>query len=223
MKCSVNCSRDFTLHVCQPGCRSPSFQGLWQLSVMVVNRNQKPLIELTTRHAGSTGHSGQLCFYHKHTQEVCQRWPQTSWLLDLPAPVPLCLKSSAAALYFLCFCFCVDHKKHHSSVSNPGDDWPLLQLPHQWETGHLGQSFSVPLVSGESLMVSLLLSVWPSHLRRPLDASSTCCVLSSTHSRMGPNCRLSTENIPFQRTTSNTQCTTASYVCSVFLWTSAVV
>lgn len=70
-------------------------------------------------------------------------------------------------------------------------------------------------------MVSLPPSELPSHLRRPLDASCTCCVLSSTHSRMEPNCRLSTENIPFHQTTWNTQCTTTSYVCSVFLYTSA--
>lgn len=68
-------------------------------------------------------------------------------------------------------------------------------------------------------IVSLPPSEWPSHLHRPLDASCTCCVLSSTHSRMEPNYRSSTENIPFHRTTWNTQCTTTSYVCSLFLCT----
>lgn len=49
--------------------------------------------------------------------------------------------SCACVFNFFLFCLCVDHKKHHSSVPNARDDRSLLQLPHQWETGHLGQSF----------------------------------------------------------------------------------
>lgn len=35
--------------------------------ITVLGRNQKPLIELTTRGSGSTGQSGQLYLYHNHT------------------------------------------------------------------------------------------------------------------------------------------------------------
>lgn len=49
--------------------------------VMVLDRNQKPLIELATRGSGSTGQSGQLCLYHNHphTNKYTQRSFATGW------------------------------------------------------------------------------------------------------------------------------------------------
>lgn len=50
-------------------------------------------------------------------------------------------KSLVLIWNFVHFCFSVDHKKHHSSISNTWNDWFVLQLSHQWEARHLGQDF----------------------------------------------------------------------------------
>lgn len=163
----------------------------------MLNRNQKPLIELTMRHAGSTGHSGQLCFYHKHTQEVCQGWPQMARLPDFVFGCNL-----LQLLYLLLFSLC------------RSQETPLLRIePQRWLTSTPTSPSTRNRTFGSELFhpcsvcwipdVFLTTVFMTSHLHRPLDASSTCCVLSSTHSRMEPNCRLSMENIPFRKMTSN--------------------
>lgn len=70
------------------------------------------------------------------------------------------------------FCLCVDHKEHHSCVPNTRDDRSLLQLPHQWETGHLGQSFCLfiyySLISEHYVTDALdliTLTVWPQRVK----------------------------------------------------------
>lgn len=47
---------------------------------------------------------------------------------------------------------------------------------------------------------------------RPLDASFTCCVLNSTHSRRGQNYKSSMGNTPSLKMMSSTPCITTSYV-----------
>lgn len=91
---------------------------------------------------------------------------------------------------------------------------PLLRIePQRWLTSTPTSPSTRNRTSGSELFhpcsvcwipdVFLTTVFMTSHLHRPLDASSTCCVLSSTHSRMEPNCRLSMENIPSRKTTSN--------------------
>ena len=58
----------------------------------------------------------------------------------------------------------------------------------------------------------IVLFIVPSLPCRPSDASSTCCVLSSTRSRREPSCKSSTGNTPSLRMTSSTLCITTSYV-----------
>lgn len=102
-----------------------------------------------------------------------------------------------------------------SSVLCRSQETPLRRIgPQRWSTSTPTSPSMRNRTSGSELFhpfsvcwipdVFLNAAFTTSHLRRPSGASSTSCVLSSTLSRMEPNCRLSTGNIPFRRTTSNT-------------------
>lgn len=65
--------------------------------------------------------------------------------------------------------------------------------------------------------LSIYCSFSPLSTCRPLGASSTCCVSSSTHLRMGPSCRSSMANTPSLRTMWSTLCITTSYVSAFIL------
>lgn len=100
------------------------------------------------------------------------------------------------------------------SVLCRSQETPLRRIePQRWSTSTPTSPSMRNRTSGSALFHSFSVCCIPdvflntvyttSRLHRPSDASSTSCVLSNTHSRMEPNCRLSTGNTPFRRTTSN--------------------